>query len=178
MDAVTDKSTRPVRSRGRRLKARGWIFASGAFAGLAIVVTALIVLGPLTAARTDLRQIADNGAPVQAQSVSLRTTLADWQFFVERELDALAPGVVPAPAAVVRGGQLLATQTAQATALSRDLRRVGFTSDARHLDNAITAFGRAVPTLAPGAAGQPVDPATLSGLVAEERTATEGVWSV
>jgi diguanylate cyclase (GGDEF)-like protein len=160
------------------LKARGWIFASGAFAGLAIVVTALTILGPLTAARTDLRQIADNGAPVQAQSVSLRTTLADWQFFLERELDALAPGVVPAPADVVRGGQLLATQTAQATALSRDLRRVGFTNDAHNLDTAMSAFSKAVTTLAPVAAGQPVDPATLSGLVSEERTATEGVWSV
>src|SRR6185295_7397341 len=107
------------------MKVRGRIFASGAFAGLAIAVAALIVLSPLIAARTDLRRIANNGVPVQAQLVELRTTVVEWQSFIERQLDGLTPGVAPDPIKVVEGGQLLSEETGQAVAMSRELRRIG-----------------------------------------------------
>jgi diguanylate cyclase (GGDEF)-like protein len=160
------------------MKARGRIFASGAFAGLAIAVAALIVLSPLIAARTDLRRIANNGVPVQAQLVELRTTVVEWQSFIERQLDGLTPGVAPDPIKVVEGGQLLSEETGHAVAMSRDLRRIGFTSDANDLDAAMSAFNKAVTTLAPVAAGEPVDTATLTEVVAAERSAVEKVWSL
>ncbi len=158
--------------------ARGRILASGALAAIAIVVAALVVLSPLTAARTDLREIARDGVPLQAQLVALRTTVVDWQFYIERNLDALTPGVAPDPTDVVKGGQLLSTQTAQAVAVSQALQRVGFATDARRLDAAMITFNKALAALSPAAAGKPVDPAALAKIVDTERTAIEDVWNL
>jgi diguanylate cyclase (GGDEF)-like protein len=160
------------------LKVRGWTFASGALAGLAIVVAASVVLNPLLAARTDLRQIATDGVPLQAQLVALRTTVVEWQFFIERHLDSLKPGVQSDPTELVKGGQLVTTQAAQAVALSRDLRRVGFAGDARNLDAAMSVFSQALTRLTPIASGKPVDAATLRKLVDAERTTLEQVWTL
>ena len=158
--------------------ARGRILASGALAGIAIVAAALVVLGPLSAARTDLDRIADHGVPAQAHLVALRTTVADWQFFIERSLDDLTSGVTPDATAVVKGGELLSTQTTEAELMSAELRRVGFTTYARDLDAAMSKFNKAVETLTPVASGQPFAPATLRRIVNTERTAIENVWNL
>ena len=154
------------------------IFATGALASLAIVVAAVIVLSPLTGARTDVRQIAGNGLPVQAQLVALRTTLADWQFFLEPSFDALAPGVLPAPGQLAKGAALAAKQTAQAHDLARSLRRIGFGSEAAELDSAIAALGTSITKLTPIAAGKPVTRAKVAALLGAERTAYGALWKV
>jgi diguanylate cyclase (GGDEF)-like protein len=174
---VTAPSGRP-RPPGRRgFKARGWIFTSGAGAGLAMVLATLVVLNPFIATRTDLHQIATDGVPLQAQLVALRTTVVEWQFFIERHLDTLTPGVAPDPAELVKGGQLVTTQTAQAVTLSRSLRRVGFTSDARNLDAKMRVFNAALGKLIPVASGKRVDAISLRAFVSAERTALEAVWA-
>ena len=161
-----------------RIALRGQIFAWGALAGLAIIVAALVVLSPITRARADLRQVSNDGLPVQAQLVGLRTTLADWQFFLEPHLDVLAPGVAPEPAQLAHGAQLATTQTAQAAALARSLRRVGYTTDASDLQTAMRALDNSITKLTPIAAGNAVSPARLRSLVTSERLAYEAVWQI
>ncbi len=126
----SDGAAVPPRRGSRR------ILASGVAAALAMVVTALVVLNPLVAARDDLHELARDGIPLQARLNALRTSVVEWQFFIERHLDALTPGVASSPTDVVEGGAIAARQAAQAVAMSRGLRRVGFTTDARELDTA------------------------------------------
>ncbi len=174
---ATRVNARPKRRR-RGLKVRGWTFASGAGAGLAIVAAALVVLNPLLAARSDLGQIATDGVPLQAQLVALRTTVVQWQFFIEPHLDTLEPGIAPNPTVLIEGGQLVTKQTAEATAMSRSLRRVGFAGDAQRLDSAMRAFTKALTTLTPAATGADVGAATMTRLVATERAALGQVWNL
>ena len=108
----------------------------------------------------------------------MRTTVVDWQFFIERHLDELTPGAVADPAELVKGAGLLTKQTKQAAALSRHLRKVGFTTDARSLDAAMSAFSKTLPELAPAVSGTSIDPAKLRTIVASERAALEHVWIV
>jgi len=170
---VTARASRP-----RRIKDRGRIFLSGALAAALLACAIFAILNPLTATRVDLRQIAVNGVPVQARLVELRTTLVDWQFFIERHLDELAPGTVVDPTEVVKGAGLLTAQTKQAAALYRDLRKVGFASDAHQLDAAMKAFTGVLAPLAPAVSGTPIDPAKLRTIVAAERAALEQVWTL
>jgi diguanylate cyclase (GGDEF)-like protein len=180
MDESVDAETGPRarRSRRRLFDARGSIFALGAFAGLAIVLASAVVLDPLIHARTNLREIAHDGVPLQSQLVEFRTTAAEWQSFIERQVDSLEPGVVPAATDLVAGGQLVNAQAAQAKAMSRDLRRVGFTTDADKLDAAMSAFTKTLAKLAPAASGNPVSAAALQSLVDAERTTHESVWGL
>jgi diguanylate cyclase (GGDEF) domain len=175
-ESVIDAPLRSGRARGRRFKARGWIFGSGALAGLAIVVASLVVLSPLIAARTDLRQIAVDGIPLQSQLIALRTTVVEWQFFIERHLDTLQPGVALDPTEVVQAGELVTLQTREAAVLVRHLRHAGFVSDARDLDAAMSAFNKALLTLNPVAGGEQFDAATVSQLVNAERSTIGEVW--
>ena len=162
---------------GRPVKVRGKIFAWGAAASLAIMIAAFVAFSPMTAARTDLSQIAGDGLPVQAQLVTLRTTLANWQFFVEAELDMLAPGTIPDPALLAKGAQLATSQTAQAAGLANGLRRVGFTSDARDLQAKMATLDAAIKKLTPLAAGVEVTAATRKALKGTERAAYQNVWN-
>ena len=173
---VTDATARA--SKRRRIKDRGRIFASGALGVVAIALAVVVVLNPLTATRADLHQIATDGVPLQAQLVELRTTLFDWQFFMERHIDELAPGALVNSKEVVKGAELLATQTKQAAALSRHLRKVDFTTDARVLDAAMSAFSKTLPGLAPAVSGIAINPATLRSIVAAERAALEYLWTL
>jgi diguanylate cyclase (GGDEF)-like protein len=175
---VPELGRRPRRSPRRRLKVRGWVFVSGGSAALAMVIAAAVVLNPLVGARDDLRQIAADGVPLQTQIVALRTSVVDWQFFIERHLDDLKPGEATDPAELVKGGQIVATQTAQSATLSRELRRVGFESDARDLDAAMKTFNAALTKLTPVAAGKSIDAASLSRFVGAERAAIERVWTL
>jgi diguanylate cyclase (GGDEF)-like protein len=168
----SDGAAVPPRRSSRR------ILASGVAAAVAMAVTALVVLNPLTAARDDLHALARDGIPLQAQLIALRTTVVDWQFFIERHLDALTPGVASSPTDVVEGGRIAAKQAAQALAMSRGLRRVGFATDASKLDTAMTAFNSALETLSPVASGAPVEPAALRDFVDAERSAIEHLWNL
>jgi diguanylate cyclase (GGDEF)-like protein len=142
------------------------------------MLASVVVLNPLVSARSDLRQIAQDGVPIQASLVAFRTTVAEWQFFIEHHLDTLKPGVSALPNDLVIGGQLVATQAAQAAALSRDLRRFGLTTDARDLDSAMRDFTKALLKPSPAAAGKPVAAATLQKFVDVERTVVENVWTL
>ena len=176
--SVTDTRVRPVRSRRRGLKMRGWIVGSGAIAGVAIVLASLVALNPLLATRTNLRRVAHDAVPLLAQIVELRTTVVEWQFYIEGHLDALRPGVAPDPAELVKGGALVKDQTADAVAVARHLRRVGFVQDARDLETAMSEFNTTLTTLTPVAAGTPVAADALSALVSAERSSIERVWTL
>ncbi len=175
-ESVTDTHVRPGSSQRRGIKVRGWIVGSGAIAGFAIVLASLVALNPFLATRTNLRKVARDGVPLQTQLVALRTTVVDWQFYIEGHLDALKPGVAPDPAELVKGGELVKAQTADATVLARHLRRVGYVQDARNLETAMSAFNRTLTTLTPVAAGTPVEAGTLRALVSAERSSIERVW--
>ncbi len=177
-ESGTDTHVSPARSPRRGIKVGGWIFGAGAVAALAILLASVVALNPLFETRTDLRQIARDGVPLQDQLVALRTTVVEWQFFIEGHLDALKPGIAPDPAELVKGGALVKTQTAEAAALARHLRRIGFGRDAHDLETAMSAFSRALTTLTPVAAGTPIEAGALSSLVATERQTIERVWSV
>ena len=88
--------------------------------------------------------------------------MVEWQFFIEPHLDTLEPGIAPDPTELVKGGQLVTTQTAQAATMSRELRRVGFASDARNLDEAMSAFNKALATLTPAATGKQIEPTKMT----------------
>ena len=173
---MTDTAPRPSPQRG--IKDRGRVFASGALAAAAMAVAMLIVLSPLTQTRADLRQIAEDGVPRQAQLVELRTTIVDWQFFIERHLDEITPGAATDATELVKGGALIAKQTKQAATLTRDLQRVRFTSDARAIASAMLAFTTSLTVLGPVASGTAIDPAKLRVIVATERAALEALWRV
>ncbi len=160
------------------MRVRGWIFASGGAAALAIAVAALVVLSPMTRTRSNLRQISTNGLPVQAELVTLRTTLTEWQFFLEPHFDTLVPGATPQPAQLAEGAQLATSQTAQAKTLARSLRRVGLAGDARHLETSMSALNESIDKLTPIAAGNSVAPQRLRTLIGAERAAMENVWTV
>jgi diguanylate cyclase (GGDEF)-like protein len=172
---VTDSRAQPSK---RRIKDRGRIFASGALAAVVLLVAVLVVLKPLTETRGDLGQIARDGVPLQAQLVGLRTTLVDWQFFIERHLDELTPGAVADPTELVKGAALITKQTKQAAVLARHLRSVGFTNDSESLDAAMTAFTNTLTPLGPVASGGAIEPTKLRVIVAAERAALERVWTV
>jgi diguanylate cyclase (GGDEF)-like protein len=116
--------------------------------------------------------------PLQQQLVALRTSVVNWQFFIERTIDSLTPGVVPPATEVVAGARLLTTQTSQAATMSRELRRVGFTTEARNLDAAMAAFTKTLAPLNPVAAGKAVDAVTLHQLAAAERNSLQTVWTL
>jgi len=156
---------------------RGWIFASGGVVALAISVAAVVVLSPMTRAGSDLREMKRNGLPVQAQLVALRTTLTEWQFFLEPNFDTLAPAAAPEPAKLAAGAQLATRQTAQARVLARSLRRVGFNRDARDLEASMSGLDKSITSLTPVAAGKKVAPARITALIGAERAAVENVWT-
>jgi diguanylate cyclase (GGDEF)-like protein len=171
---VSDQVAQPSR---HRMKDRGRIFASGLVAALVIVLASLVVLNPLIATRDDLRQIAVDGVPLQARLVDLRTTLVDWQFFIERHLDALTPGAPTDAAELVKGAALVTKQTNEARTLSTHLRAIGFVTDARELDSAMAAFTKTLTPLGPVASGRTIEPTKLRVIVASERAALERVWT-
>ena len=173
---VTELDTRP--SKQRRIKDRGRIFLSGALAAGLLALAILAILSPLSATHADLHEIAVDGVPIQAELVELRTTIVDWQFFIERHLDQVAPGAAFDPTEVVKGAGLLTKQTKQAAALSRHLVRVGFVNDARDLDAAMSTFSATLTKLTPAVSGAAIDPAILRTIVASERAALEHVWVV
>ena len=170
---VAARGRRPV----RRIKVRGRILLSGGAAGIAIAVAALVILGPMSGARSDLRQIRENGLPVQAQLVELRTTLTQWQAFLEPHFDALAPGSTPAPAQLAEGAQIATGQTAQAKVLARSLRRIGFQSDATDLESSMRALDASIAKLTPIAAGATVAAKQLRSVIAAERAAIGNAWT-
>ena len=51
-----------------------------------------MILQPLTAARSDLRRITTIGIPAMDSLLDLRTTVVEWQIFIETNISALAPG--------------------------------------------------------------------------------------
>jgi diguanylate cyclase (GGDEF)-like protein len=157
------------------LKARGWTFCWGGLAAVLLVVATLLVLGPLTAARNDLRHIATVGVPAQRQLVALRTSVVDFQLYFEAQLVARDSGATPPPAEVVEAGKRLATLGSRATAMSKTLRRVGFPRDARVLDDSMSAFRDSLDALAPYAAAPEVAAASTL-LVAAERDTIAAVW--
>ena len=168
------------RNRARRDgqgRLRGRIFASGALVAVAIGVAALVVLSPVTRAQSDLQQISNDGLPVQAQLVALRTTLTEWQFFLEPHFDTLAPGAVPQPAQLAKGAQLAVAQTAQAKALERSLGRIGFAADARELRTTMAELDASITKLTPVATGNLGARGRLQTLIATERDAIQRVWS-
>lgn len=156
---MTEPGTRT--SKPRRIKDRGRIFLSGALAAGLLALAIVAILSPLTATHADLHEIATEGVPLQAELVELRTTVVDWQFFIERHVDQVAPGVVADPTELIKGAGLLTRQTKQAAALSRHLSRIGFSNDARDLASAMSTFSVAVNKLAPAATGGAIEPATL-----------------
>ncbi len=174
---VTETSKLRRRSQYRTQRTRGAIFASGAAAAIAIAVAAIVVLNPITGAQSGLHQIKTHGIPLQTQLVALRTSVADWQFFLEPSFDQLTPGAAPDPAELVRGAQIVTTMTAQAKALSEGLRRNGFAGDASALDSAMREFEKSTKRLTPIAAGTPVSPAVLRSVIATERAALTRVWN-
>jgi diguanylate cyclase (GGDEF)-like protein len=165
-------------AKARRIKDRGRIFLSGALAAGLLALAIVVILSPLSATNADLHAIATKGVPLQAELVELRTTVVNWQFFIERHVDQVAPGAVFDPTEVVKGAGLLTKQTKEATALSRHLAHVGFSNDARDLGSSMTKFSATLTKLAPAVSGAAIDPATLRVIVASERAALEHVWVV
>jgi diguanylate cyclase (GGDEF)-like protein len=174
---ATDARTRTRARRGGQGRLRGRIFASGALVAVAIGVAALIVLSPVTRAQSDLHQISHDGLPVQAQLVALRTTLTEWQFFLEPHFDTLVPGAVPQPAQLAKGAQLAVAQTAQAKALEQSLTRIGFAADARDLRTTMADLDASITKLTPVATGNLGTRGRLQTLIAAERDAIQRVWS-
>ena len=173
---MTEPGARP--SKHHRIKDRGRIFLSGALAAAVLALAVFAILQPLSATRAELREIVVDGVPLQQELVELRTTIVDWQFFIERHLDDVAPGAVVDPTEVVKGAGLLTKQEKQAAALTRHLRLVGFTDDSRDLDSAMRAYTDTLNDLAPAVSGAPIDPARLHTIAATERAALEHVWLV
>ncbi len=165
-------------TRRRRFQSRGRIFVAGALAALWVVTAGLVVVNPLQTTRGSLRRIADAGVPLLSQLTVLRTSVVEWQIYIENARDSLAPGVAPDAVELIKGGQLNAAQTAAATALARQLRGAGFTADAGKLDAAMKAFTTALTPLTPVASGQLTDAAKLRGLISAERFAIGALWTV
>ena len=115
--------------------------------------------------------------PAQAQLVALRTTLTDWQFFLEPHFDLLVPGAVPQPAQLAKGAQIAAAQDAQARTLEQSLRRIGFAADARDLRTTMTALDASITKLTPMATGNLGTRGGLQTLIAAERDAMQRVWA-
>jgi diguanylate cyclase (GGDEF)-like protein len=175
-NTIRSVGERPDHARGLELKVRGWIFSGGALAMVVMIASTIVVLSPLSAARTDLRRIATDGIPVQAQLVALRTRVVEWQSYLEAQLDAQVAGVPTSNSVVVEAGERLANLTSRATAMSGELRRLGFFEDARGLETDIGTFTTSISNLDPSTPGGPPDAAQSTLLVAAEREAIDTLW--
>ena len=150
---------------------RRWVFATGAACALAVILAAFVILNPLTAAHDDLRQVTDNGIPVQLQLADMRTTVFNWQIFIETHLDKLAPGKAPSPT----GSPAVRNWYKPRRRKKRPSPRGSVASDsrttrqhARHRDEELNA---AIVKLTPIAAGEIVTAAQRTTIVTAERTA-------
>ena len=162
----------------RALDSRKWIFATGALTGAAIALASLVILNPLTGARDDLRNAAQNGVPLEERVGALRTTLLDFQLFLERHVDAIVPGTAPTPTELANGAKLAQAQQDRETAVANGLRGIARTGEARDLDAAMKSLGAALDKMTPIAVGSLVPPATRARLIESERAALGHLWNL
>ncbi len=156
---------------------RHWVFATGFVVIVATVITALVITNLLTTSRDDMHRVTNNGLPAQRELTSLRTSVVDFQMFIETHLDSLTPGTVPSTALLAQGVQIVQRLTDEEAALAKTLRRIGLPTDASDLDAAIATFSAATTKLTPIAAGQVVTDTVRAKIVAEERAALANLWT-
>jgi diguanylate cyclase (GGDEF)-like protein len=121
--------------------------------------------------------VTSESIPVQQQLVDLRTSVVNWQLYIEAHVDLLAPGTRPSTTDLAQGVQLVQAQTTRGASLSAGLRRIGMPLDADTVAANMKALDASIVDLTPIAAGNVVDATTRIRIVAAERVALERVWT-
>jgi diguanylate cyclase (GGDEF)-like protein len=158
------------------LRARPWILAFGVILLLAISLSAVFSVLPLISGRSELSQVARDGQ-ARHQVGELRTTLADWQLFVEQRLVLLSPtGTKLADADLTTGVLLITAEQSQTKDLANTLRAVGLSSIAGSLESTSGEFQKAVADLTPLLSG--VSRAVITAVVTAVRNVFTRMWIV
>jgi diguanylate cyclase (GGDEF)-like protein len=161
---------------GSRLRARPRVWAYGAAVMLVIAASALISTLPLQSEQSENRQVGRDDAALRHLS-ELRTTLANWQIYLEPHLAMLSETPSPVdPIDLAKGAGLAQLETSQAISAVDAMRAVGIDGTARGVQTASAAFVKSLAPLAALAAGRPR--AEITAAIAGERAAFARVWTV
>jgi diguanylate cyclase (GGDEF)-like protein len=157
---------------GRRLSARGRVWAYFAVGLIAIAGSVFVAAGPLLAGQNEAGQV-QRGDRALAQVADLRSTLAEFQVFAEPRF---ALPTVPSPTDVAQASLLRQTETVQAKAVVKALPASGLPATAQALKTADAAYTKATAGLEPVALG--VASPAVTAAAAAERAAYAQMWAV
>ena len=158
------------------LHVRRWIGAFGAALLLAIALSAFLSVRPLSSGRSELGQVGRDGE-ARHRVGDLRTTLADWQLFVEQRLVLVSPtGAKIDTVDLAKGALLITTEQTQVEDLAKTLRAIGMSGVARDLLTASAGFQKAVSNLSPLVSGAPS--AAVTAMVTAVRLGFTRMWTV
>ena len=157
-------------------RARRWVLAFGAALTAAVALSAALTVRPLMSGRSELTQVRQDDL-ARHQVADLRTTLAEWQLFVEQHAGLLSASAAKIDAIELAKGALLITdEQSQMQALGGTLRGIGLSSLARDLESGSAAFQTAVEKLSPLVAGAPS--AVITELLTSIRSAFARMWAL
>lgn len=155
----------------RRLSARVRVWLYCALGLVVIAVSAAVSLRPLSSGQSEVREVRrDNLA--QQQLSDLRTTLAEFQLFVEPRLARLAPASVDD---LTNGALLGSAVSPDAQAVVKALPAIGLAGTADAVAAAASAFTKAMSGLSVLAPGRSTAAATTA--INSERTAFARIWA-
>ncbi len=158
------------------MRARRMILTLGALLLMTTMVSAFFSISPMVSGQRALKQVGRDDL-ARHYVGELRTTLSDWQLFVEQRialLSATAPKIDPVDLA--KGTQHIADEQSQAQDLAKALRAMGLSAVGSNLEFVNAKFFKTVTDLAPLLAG--ASTASILGLIAAERTAFARMWSL
>jgi len=156
-------------------RARRRVWDYGVLVLLAVAASALITTLPLLSEQSENRQVGTDDI-ARERVGDLRTTLADWQFYLEERIPTFSssPSLID-PLDLAKGAQLAQDESAQAGAAVRALRAVGLLSGAHDIEVASAAFATSLAPLAKLAAGRPST--EVLAAVNGERAAFAHAWA-
>ena len=138
----------------------------------AIAVSAAVSSYPLLTGHSELRQVRRDDLLLQGLA-DLRTSMSDFQVFVEPHMADLAPA---APNDLANGALLAQAVPPQSQAVARSLSAVGLSSTARDVVSADADFSKSFSGLSVIASGRPSVEATAA--ITAERTAFARLWAL
>ncbi len=157
---------------GRRSPARRRVWGYCTVGLVAIAVSAAVSFRPLLSGHSEVRQVRRDDLALK-RVADLRTTLSEFQVFIEPHLSHLAPA---SPTDLANGALLATAVTPRALAVAKALPAIGLADTARQLETTDASFTAAFSGLSVIASGRP-SPAVTAAATAE-RAAFARLWAV
>ncbi len=130
-------------------RARRWILSLGVVLLVAIALSAFLSIRPLGSGRSELGQVSRDDLATH-QVGDLRTTLADWQLFIEQHVGLLSASAAKIdPVELATGALLITSEQTQVRAIMTSLDAVGLARPAAFLASESAYFQSTVSDLGP-----------------------------